>query len=113
MRVASGDPKRKAVAFAGEGRDCQSVETGSVSKILFRSTPARAISARSNALAAEDMAIFIIACTPPDRRERVRWFAAAGRGRFEDRIQIVDPQRLPCRIVSGAYHFGVESVPLL
>jgi hypothetical protein len=94
-------------------KDCQSVDCNSVSKILSRGTPARAISARSRLEAAADMAIFSMTLPPADKRSPSRRFADAVRVRCEDRRRNADRQGLPCRIGWERCRAGEETSPLL
>ena len=80
-RSASGPGTRSSISCRSPMNvsDCQSVDWKLVSKILSRSMPALAISARSSPAAAGDSASFIIGSSP-GRRERVGPSSGAARG---------------------------------
>src|SRR5439155_15965355 len=87
--------------------DCQSVDCTSVSRILSRGTPARAISARIKLDAAGDMVIFSIA-PPPDRQAPARPSWIAVHGRCEDRKRSAGHPIHPGRIGWESRHVGEE-----
>jgi hypothetical protein len=65
------------------------------------------MSARSNPVAAWDMAILFIAA-PPDKREPWQSSPAEGHDRCANRTQIANLPRLLCRIGWELFHFDEE-----
>src|SRR3954469_21921547 len=84
--------------------DCHSVDRTSLSNILSRGTPARAVKARRRAAAAADIGVLFIARRPPDKRALACPSAAEGPGHCEDRRQIADRRPRLVQIGSEQYH---------
>src|SRR5947208_3536884 len=111
----SGPQMRKSITWRSpvKVRERQSTDWTSVSKILSRGAPERAMSARKSAAAAADMGILFIAGLPPDRRERARWLRAAGRGHCEDRRRIADLRAHLVQTGTEPCHYGAGIFLLL
>ena len=93
--------------------ECQSVDDISVSKILSRGTPARAINARSKLPAAADMGSLFIAPCLPDRREPARLWLVWGPAHCASRKRSVGRRRRPCRIGLELLRSGADISRLL